>query len=71
MELEANQQTESTTESKTLDRKKAAQYCGVSVVTIDRALAKNKIGHFRIGRRVLFSTAHLDSFLKRNEVSAK
>ena len=53
------------------DREEAAKYCGISVVTIDRALAKAKIVCYRIGRRVIFSKTHLDEFLARNEVKAK
>lgn len=45
------------------NRKEAAKYLGVSVVTLDRALAKKVIRHFRIGRRVLFAQWHLDAFL--------
>ncbi len=53
------------------DRKSAANYCGVSVITIDRALSKNKISHFRIGRRVVFDKRHLDEFLNSNECKAR
>ncbi len=53
------------------DRLEAAQYLGISTVTIDRALAKRKIGCYRIGRRVIFSRAHLDEFLSSNEHKAK
>jgi excisionase family DNA binding protein len=53
------------------DRKSAASYCGVSVITIDRALSKNKISHFRIGRRVIFDKRHLDEFLNSNECKAR
>ncbi len=57
---------------KRLNRKQAADYLGVSIVTLDRAVAKKKISCFRIGRRVLFdSEIHLDAFLQKNEVSAK
>ncbi len=56
---------------KRLSRSEAAGYCGVSVVTIDRALAGKKISCFRIGRRVIFSLGHLDEFLSRNECKAK
>ncbi len=52
-------------------RVEAARYCGISVVSIDRALAGRKIACFRIGRRVIFSTTHLDEFLSRNECKAK
>lgn len=53
------------------DRREAADYCGISVVSIDRALANRKISCFRIGRRVIFSITHLDEFLARNECKAK
>jgi len=53
------------------NRTQAATYCGVSVITIDRALANKKISHFRIGRRVVFDKRHLDEFLNRNECKAR
>ena len=53
------------------DRKSAVNYCGVSVITIDRALSKNKISNFRIGRRVIFDKRHLDEFLNSNECKAR
>lgn len=62
---------ETETEKHMFDRFGAANYCGVSVVTIDRLLAKRKISCFRIGRRVIFSKEHLDSFLLKNEYKAK
>jgi excisionase family DNA binding protein len=49
------------------DRKEAARRLGLSVVTIDRELARGNISHFRSGRRVLFTQAHLDDYIKRNE----
>lgn len=49
--------------NKRLNRKEAASYLGISLVTLDRLLAKNAIRHFRIGRRVLFAYPHLDTFL--------
>ncbi len=58
-------------EKQKFDRCEAADYCGVSVVTIDRALAGRKISCFRIGRRVVFSLDHLNEFLSRNECKAK
>ena len=56
---------------KRFNRKQAANYLCVSVITLDRALNKKKLACYRIGRRVLFSKNHLDEFLKKNEVSAK
>jgi excisionase family DNA binding protein len=52
------------------DRKEAARRLGLSVVTIDRELARGNITHFRSGRRVLFTQAHLDEYVKRNERKA-
>ncbi len=62
---------ETNNEQQRFDRKSAANYIGIAVVTLDRALAKKTIAHFRVGRRVIFNREHLDSFLKKNEVSAK
>lgn len=53
------------------DRKEAADYLGVSVITLDRALKAKTISCYRVGRRVIFDREHLDRFLKKNEVSAK
>ena len=51
-----------------LSRKEAADYLGVSVVTIDRLVAGKKLGHFRIGTRVIFGKSeHLDQFLSACE----
>ncbi len=58
-------------EQQRFNRSSAADYLGVSVVTIDRALAKNRISCFRVGRRVIFDKRHLDEFLDRNECKAK
>jgi len=52
------------------DRKEAARRLGLSVVTLDRELARKHITHVRIGRRVLFTQAHLDEYIKRNECKA-
>jgi len=56
---------------KRFDRKEAAEYLGVSVITVDRAIANKKISCFRIGRRVLFSKSHLEDFLSTCEQKAK
>jgi len=55
----------------TFDRKEAARRLGLSVATIDRELAREKISHIRCGRRVLFTQAHLNEYIKRNECKAK
>lgn len=49
------------------DRGEAARRLGICVVTIDREVARGNISHFRCGRRVLFTQAHLDDYIKRNE----
>lgn len=54
----------------TFDRKEAARRLGLSIATIDRELARENITHVRSGRRVLFTQAHLDEYLKRNECPA-
>ncbi len=57
--------------NKNLTRKEASAYLRVSIVTLDRAIAKKRIAYFRIGRRVLFSESHLETFLLSNEVKVK
>lgn len=57
--------------SVTLDRRAAARFLGVSVVTLDREVARGRISHFRIGRRVLFSQEFLEDFLRENFVASK
>jgi len=54
------------TEKLTFDRKEAARKLGVSVVTIDRELAKKRMPHFRVGRRVLFTTELLERYIEKN-----
>ncbi|MBL8179979.1 MAG: helix-turn-helix domain-containing protein [Blastocatellia bacterium] len=54
----------STSESTTFDRKEAARRLGISVVTLDRLIAKRRIPHARIGRRVLFTQSMIDSMIE-------
>jgi excisionase family DNA binding protein len=54
------------TEKLTFDRKEAARKLGVSVVTIDRELAKKRMPHFRVGRRVLFTQELLEKYIEKN-----
>ncbi|MEJ7862548.1 MAG: helix-turn-helix domain-containing protein [Pyrinomonadaceae bacterium] len=75
--MENNGQAESINKSgisnpkQCFSRLEAAYYLGVSVITIDRALAGEKVGCYRIGRRIVFSKQHLDEFLSRNECKAR
>lgn len=62
---------ENNLQKRVLNRKEAAIFLGVSMVTIDRAISKRKIGFFRIGRRVVFGQSHLETFLVSNEVKPK
>ena len=52
-------------------RKEAAQYLGVSVITVDRLVLAKKLGHFRIGTRVIFDKFQLDGFLSACEQKTK
>ena len=60
-----------TDQIQTFDRKEAARRLGLSVATIDRELARGNITHMRSGRRVLFTQAHIEEYIKRNECKAK
>lgn len=53
-------------EKLTFDRKTAAQKLGISVVTLDRELAKKRMPHFRVGRRVLFTQELLERYIEQN-----
>lgn len=50
----------------TFDRREAAQILGISVVTLDRELARKKMPHLRIGRRVLFTQEMLEKYIEQN-----
>ncbi len=75
--MENNEQAETTKKSgsgsvkRSFSRSEAADYVGVSVITLDRAVADRKLACYRIGRRIIFSQTHLDEFLSSNEQKAK
>ncbi len=75
--MENNEQAESIKKSgsssakQSFNRPEAAYYIGVSVITIDRAVAERKLACYRIGRRIVFSQNQLDVFLSSNEQKAK
>lgn len=50
----------------TLTRREAAHRLGISVVTLDRELARNRMPHLRIGRRVLFTEKLLQKYIDQN-----
>jgi len=62
---------EGTLDASRFTRKEAADYLRLSLVSIDRAIAKKSIACYRLGRRVVFGKHHLDDFLSRNEVQVK
>ena len=47
-------------------RKEAASRLGISVVTVDREVARRRMPHFRVGRRVLFTQELLDQYIEEN-----
>lgn len=53
------------------DRKEAARRLGVSVVTLDRMIAKKRIPHVRIGRRVLMTQSMVDQVIEMNTKAAR
>ena len=53
-------------ERRTFSRKTAAIYLGVSLATVDRAIANGEISVSRLRGRVLFQQAHLEEYLNRN-----
>lgn len=59
------------TEKLTFDRKEAARRLAISVVTLDRELARKRVPHFRIGRRVLFTQDLLDQYIEMNTKNTK
>jgi excisionase family DNA binding protein len=55
-----------------LSVKEAAQFIGISAVTLHRILKREEIEHYRIGNRILFSKeSHILPYLSRNEKKAK
>ena len=53
------------------DRKEAAKRLGVSLVTIDRELARKRLPHFRVGRRVLFTDELLKTYINQNTMNSE
>jgi excisionase family DNA binding protein len=50
--------------------KMAADTLQCSERTVQKLLAERALGHSRVGRRVVITDAHIEEFLKRNEVPA-
>jgi excisionase family DNA binding protein len=60
-----------TNQPQAFDRREGARRLGLSIATIDRELARKNITHVRSGRRILFTQAHLEEYIKRHERKAK
>ena len=43
-------------------------YSGISRRELDYARAKGRLAYFKVGRRVLYSRADLDEFMRRHRV---
>ena len=52
---------------KNLSEREAAERLGVSRLTLWRARQRGEIAFLRIGRRVLYSNAHIVAFEERHE----
>jgi excisionase family DNA binding protein len=59
------------TSTLTFDRQEAARRLGISVVTLNREIAKKKMPHFRVGRRILFTEKLLREYIEQNTKNAK
>jgi excisionase family DNA binding protein len=53
------------------NKKSAAEYCGISIETLDRFKDSGRLGFTRIGKRVVFRQIELDQFLAALTVPAK
>lgn len=54
-----------------LNKKKAAEFCEVSVVTLNRWIKEKHVSFIKIGGRVLFLKSQLVEDLKKFQVSAQ
>ena len=53
---------------KLMSIKQAAEFLGISVVTLHRKKKEKTIGFYQVGNRILFSMEkHILSYLKKNE----
>jgi excisionase family DNA binding protein len=52
---------------KVFSKDDVAKLLALSPMTIHRAIKDKKLGHYRIGSRVLISAQHLEAFLARSE----
>jgi excisionase family DNA binding protein len=48
---------------KVFSKDEVAKLLGLSLMTVHRAIRDKKLGHYRIGSRVLISAQHLEAYL--------
>jgi excisionase family DNA binding protein len=60
-----------TVRSERVSAKDAARYIGISVPNLWRLTRTRQVAHTRVGRRVVFDTRDLDSFLRARRVEAR
>jgi excisionase family DNA binding protein len=48
----------------TFDERECAQRLNLSPMTIARLRKSKKIGHYRVGRRILYGECHIQKFLE-------
>ena len=52
-----------------LSPRAAAKALGVSLITVRRLIAERKLGHYRVGRRVVLSTDDVAAYLAAHRVA--
>lgn len=56
-----------TTDLKVFSKDKVAELLACSPMTVHRLVRNKKLGHYRIGSRVMISAKHIDEFLAKCE----
>lgn len=60
-----------TTDLKLFSKDEVAELLGCSPMTVHRLVRDKKLGHYRIGSRVMISAKHIEEFLARYERTPK
>ena len=60
-----------TTDLKVFSKDEVAELLACSPMTVQRLVRGKKLGHYRIGSRVMISARHIDAFLERCERTPK
>ena len=53
-----------------MSKKETAEFCKVSLATINRWMKDGRLRYLKLGRRVLFNQEHVLADLERHEVEA-